>query len=38
MDPRITEHRNPRTARLDLATPDEIVELMNAEDRSILVY
>jgi hypothetical protein len=33
MDPRITEHRNPRTARLDLATPDEIVELMNAEDR-----
>jgi N-acetylmuramic acid 6-phosphate etherase len=35
MDPRITEHRNPRTARLDLATPDEIVELMNAEDRSV---
>jgi N-acetylmuramic acid 6-phosphate etherase len=35
MDPRITEHRNPRTARIDLATPDEIVELMNAEDRSV---
>ena len=35
MDPRITEHRNPRTARIDSATPDEIVELMNAEDRSV---
>ena len=34
-DPRITEHRNPRTARIDLATPDEIVELMNAEDRTV---
>jgi N-acetylmuramic acid 6-phosphate etherase len=34
-DPRITEHRNPRTSRIDLATPDEIVELMNAEDRSV---
>ncbi len=34
-DHRITEHRNPRTARIDLATPDEIVELMNAEDRSV---
>ena len=35
MDPRITEHRNPRTANIDRATPDEIVELMNAEDRSV---
>jgi N-acetylmuramic acid 6-phosphate etherase len=35
IDPRITEHRNPRTARIDLATPDEIVNLMNAEDRSV---
>jgi len=34
-DPRITEHRNPRTARIDLATPDEIVALMNAEDRTV---
>lgn len=35
MDPRITEHRNPRSARIDLATPDEIVALMNAEDRTV---
>lgn len=35
MDPRITEHRNPRTAEIDLATPLEIVDLMNAEDRSV---
>jgi N-acetylmuramic acid 6-phosphate etherase len=35
LDPRITEHRNPRTTRIDLATPDEIVELMNAEDRTV---
>jgi N-acetylmuramic acid 6-phosphate etherase len=35
LDPRITEHRNPRTSRIDLATPDEIVALMNAEDRTV---
>ncbi|HZI27483.1 MAG TPA: N-acetylmuramic acid 6-phosphate etherase [Gemmatimonadaceae bacterium] len=35
LDPRITEHRNPRTAQIDLATPDEIVALMNAEDRTV---
>jgi N-acetylmuramic acid 6-phosphate etherase len=35
LDPRITEHRNPRTARIDLATSDEIVALMNAEDRTV---
>jgi N-acetylmuramic acid 6-phosphate etherase len=35
LDPRITEHRNPRTARIDLATADEIVALMNAEDRTV---
>lgn len=35
MDPRITEHRNPRTAEIDLASPQEIVDLMNAEDRSV---
>lgn len=35
LDPRITEHRNPRTADIDLATPLEIVDLMNAEDRSV---
>ncbi len=35
LDPRITEHRNPRSANIDRATPDEIVEIMNAEDRSV---
>jgi N-acetylmuramic acid 6-phosphate etherase len=35
LDPRITEHRNPRTAQIDLATADEIVALMNAEDRTV---
>lgn len=35
LDPRITEHRNPRSAQIDLATPDEIVALMNAEDRTV---
>lgn len=35
LDPRITEHRNPRTASIDLATPIEIVDLMTAEDRSV---
>ncbi|HEX6942184.1 MAG TPA: N-acetylmuramic acid 6-phosphate etherase [Gemmatimonadaceae bacterium] len=35
LDPRITEHRNPRSAQIDLATPDEIVAIMNAEDRTV---
>ena len=35
IDPRLTERRNPRTASIDLASPAEIVELMNAEDRSV---
>jgi N-acetylmuramic acid 6-phosphate etherase len=34
-DPRITEHRNPRTASIDLASPLEIVDLINAEDRTV---
>ena len=34
-DPRITEHRNPRSASIDLATPLEIVDVMNAEDRTV---
>lgn len=34
-DPRITERRNPRTAEIDLASPAEIVALLNAEDRSV---
>ena len=35
LDPRETERRNPRTAEIDLATPLEIVDLINAEDRSV---
>jgi N-acetylmuramic acid 6-phosphate etherase len=34
-DPRITEHRNPRTAAIDLADPLGIVDLMLAEDRTV---
>jgi len=34
-DPRVTEQRNPRTAEIDLAGPLEIVDLINAEDRSV---
>ena len=35
LDPRITEHRNPRSAEIDLASPLEIVELINAEDQTV---
>jgi len=35
LDPRETERRNPRTAAIDLATPLEIVDLINAEDRTV---
>jgi len=34
-DSRLTERRNPRTAGIDLASPLEIVELINAEDRTV---
>ena len=34
-DPRVTEQRNPRTADIDLASPLEIVDLMNGEDRTV---
>lgn len=34
-DPRVTERRNPRTASIDLATPLEIVDVINAEDRMV---
>lgn len=34
-DSRVTEQRNPRTAAIDLASPREIVALMNAEDRTV---
>ena len=35
LDPRITERRNPRTAAIDLASPLEIVDLINGEDRTV---
>jgi N-acetylmuramic acid 6-phosphate etherase len=35
LDPRATERRNPRTASIDLATPIEIVDLINTEDRMV---
>ena len=35
LDPRITEHRNPRSAAIDLATPLEIVDVIAAEDASV---
>src|SRR3954447_20812142 len=35
LDPRVTEHRNPRTTSIDLASPLEIVDLINAEDATV---
>ncbi|MBI3567377.1 MAG: N-acetylmuramic acid 6-phosphate etherase [Gemmatimonadetes bacterium] len=35
VDPRVTEQRNPRTADIDLASPAEIVDRLNAEDRTV---
>jgi len=35
LDPRLTERRNPRTERIDTASSLEIVDLMNAEDRTV---
>jgi len=35
LDPRHTERRNPRSVEIDLASPLEIVDLMNAEDRTV---
>jgi N-acetylmuramic acid 6-phosphate etherase len=35
LDPRLTERRNPRTTEIDLASPLEIVDLINAEDQSV---
>lgn len=35
LDPRVTERRNPRTVDIDLASPETIVDLMNAEDRAV---
>ncbi len=35
-DPRVTERRNPRTQQIDLADPAGIVDLMLAEDRTVV--
>jgi N-acetylmuramic acid 6-phosphate etherase len=35
LDPRLTEQRNPRTQRIDVATTLEIVDLINAEDATV---
>src|SRR4029078_4181428 len=35
IDPRLTESRNAPSAETDLATPLEIVDLINAEDQSV---
>lgn len=34
-DPRLTEQRNPRTERIDIASSLEIVDLLNAEDQTV---
>ncbi len=35
LDPRLTEQRNPRTAGIDVASSEEIVDLLHAEDRTV---
>jgi N-acetylmuramic acid 6-phosphate etherase len=35
LDPRETERRNPRTVSIDLASPLEIVDMINAEDHRV---
>lgn len=35
LDQRATERRNPRTVDIDLATPREIVDMMNREDETV---
>src|ERR671933_1155870 len=35
LDSRLTERRTPRTAGIDLASPLDIVDLLNAEDRTV---
>ncbi len=37
LDPRETERRNPRSSSIDLASPLEIVDLINAEDTRVPV-
>jgi N-acetylmuramic acid 6-phosphate etherase len=35
LDPRLTERRNPRTTRIDVASSEEIVDLLYGEDRLV---
>jgi len=35
LDPRLTEQRNPRTERIDVAATQEIVDLINDEDATV---
>jgi N-acetylmuramic acid 6-phosphate etherase len=35
LDDRLTEQRNPRSARIDAFTPAEVVALINEEDRTV---
>jgi N-acetylmuramic acid 6-phosphate etherase len=35
LDPRLTEQRNPRSARIDQLSTPEIVDVINAEDRMV---
>ena len=35
LDPRLTEQRNPRTERIDVASSLAIVDLLNAEDQTV---
>ena len=35
-DPRVTEHRNPRSVAIDLASPLEIVDIITAEDAGVV--
>lgn len=35
LDPRLTEQRNPATREIDLADPLTIVDMINAEDRTV---
>src|SRR2546426_2583468 len=35
LDPRLTEQRNPRTERIDVAATLDIVDLINAEDATV---
>jgi len=34
-DPRLTEQRNPRTEKIDVASSQQIVDLLNAEDATV---